>query len=66
MGRIRRGGYILEWFIGDHWPPHVHVYDNKRKFIGRLDPDHLVGLEGWVPNRKLIQIIEDLKKEGRL
>jgi hypothetical protein len=46
MGKIRRGGYILEWFIGDHTPRHIHVYDSKRKFIGRLDPGHMVGLEG--------------------
>jgi hypothetical protein len=53
MGRIRRSGYILEWFIGDHVPRHIHVYDSKRTFIGRLDVDRMVGLEagcriaGW-------------------
>jgi hypothetical protein len=46
MGKIRRGGYILEWFIGDHTPRHIHVYDSKRKFIGRLDLDRMVGVEG--------------------
>jgi hypothetical protein len=25
MGRVRRGGYIIKWFIGDHPPRHVHV-----------------------------------------
>ena len=66
MGKIRRGGYILEWFIGDHVPRHIHVYDNKRKFIGRLDLDRMVGLEGWMPDRKLIKLIHDLKRERRL
>jgi hypothetical protein len=30
MGKIRRGNYIFVWFIGDHSPPHIHVYrDNS-------------------------------------
>jgi hypothetical protein len=66
MGKIRRSGYILEWFIGDHEPGHVHVYVSKHKFIGRLDVQRLVGVEGWTPDRKLIKLIVDLKNEGRL
>jgi hypothetical protein len=66
MGRIRRGGYILEWFIGDHVPRHVHVYDSKHRFIGRLDLDRMVGLGGWMPDRKLLQLIQELRKEQRL
>ena len=66
MGKIRRGGYILEWFIGDHAPRHNHVYDSKRRFIGRLDLDRMAGLEGWMPDRKLIRLIQDLRQEGRL
>ena len=66
MGKIRRGGYILEWFIGDHVPRHIHIYDSKHKFIGRLDLDRMVGLEGWMPDRKLVKLIQDLRGEGRL
>jgi len=66
MGKIRRGGYVLEWFIGDHVPRHIHVYDSKRKFIGRLDVDRMVGLEGWMPDRKLVTLFNDLKQERRL
>jgi len=66
MGKLRRSGYVLEWFIGDHVPRHVHVYDSKHRFIGRLDVDRLVGVEGWTPDRKLIKVVEDLKREGRL
>ena len=47
-------------------PVHIHIYDSKRKFIGRLDPDRMVGLEGWMPDRKLITLIHDLKQERRL
>ena len=66
MGKVRRSGYILEWFIGDHVPRHIHVDTSKHKFLGRLDVDSLVGVEGWTPDRKLIKLIADLKNEGRL
>jgi hypothetical protein len=66
MGKVRRSGYVLEWFIGDHQPRHVHVYDSKRRLIGRLDVDQMVGVEGWMPDRKLIKLITELKNEGRL
>jgi hypothetical protein len=29
MGKVRRSGYILEWFIGDHEPRHIHVYNDN-------------------------------------
>lgn len=66
MGKILRSGYIIEWFIGDHRPRHVHVYTSKRKLIGRLDIDRMIGIEGWTPDRKLIKLIIDLKHEGCL
>jgi hypothetical protein len=47
-------------------PVHIHIYDSKRKFIGRLDLDRMVGLEGWIPDRKLIRLIQDLIQVGRL
>ena len=66
MGEITRRGYRIEWFIGDHSPPHVHVYDSKGRFIGRLDIQAMRGIEGWKPGRKLIKVIEELRSEGRL
>lgn len=66
MGKVRRGGYVLEWFIGDHQPRHVHVYDAKGRHLGRLDIDRLAGVENWTPDRKLVKLIQDLKSEGRL
>jgi hypothetical protein len=66
MGRVRRNGYIVEWFIGDHDPRHVHVYDSKGRFLGRLDLESLVGLEDWAPADKLGELINELKAEGKL
>lgn len=66
MARIRPYGYIVEWFTGDHVPRHLHVYDRRGKFIGRLDVNRLVGVEGWTPDRRLLTLIEELRNEGRL
>lgn len=66
MGRIRRSIYVVERFIGDHDPRHVHVYDSKGRFLGRLDLEALVGLEDWSPSDKLVLLIKDLKAEGKL
>jgi len=66
MGKVRRGGYIIKWFIGDHSPRHVHIETPGGKLLGRLDLTTLDGIEGWQPSKKLLKIIEELKKEGRL
>ena len=66
MGRIRRGGYIIKWFIGDHGPWHVHVETPEGKLIGRLNLDTMTGIEGWQPSRKLLKIIAEIQREGQL
>lgn len=66
MGKIRRGGYVIFWWKGDHQPRHVHVKTTGGKKLGRLEIDPIRGLEGWTPERKLVEIIEQLKQEGRL
>jgi hypothetical protein len=64
MGRIKRGGYIFEFWKGDHHPSHVHVYkDNKPVAKIQLDPVKV--LDGEV-NIKVFYIIRDLIKEGKL
>ncbi len=66
MGRIRRAGYIITWFSGDHDPRHVHVETAGGKLVGRLDLRTRKGLEGWQPDKKLLRVIAELEKEGRL
>lgn len=66
MGKIRRGGYIIKWFIGDHSPRHVHIETESGKLIGRLSLETMNGMERWQPPRKLVSVIEDLIREGRL
>ena len=66
MGRVRRGGYIITWWIGDHSPRHVYIRNAKGKSLGRLDVDALEGLENWTPPKDLVKIIVELKSKGRL
>ena len=66
MGRIRRGGYIFEWWIGDHPPRHVHVFDSNGELLGRVTVENLQPLDDWQPPRKVVEIIRQLMDEGRL
>ena len=66
VGRIRRGGYIFEWWIGDHPPRHIHVSDNNGKILGRIRLDPIEPVDEWQPSRKVIEIIKELQREGRL
>ena len=66
MGKIRRGGYIIKWFIGDHAPRHVHIEKENGKLLGRFNLETNTGMAGWQAARNLVKIIEDLRREGRL
>lgn len=66
MGKVRRGGYIFEWWIGDHPPRHVHVSDSDGTLLGRVALETMEPLDDWTPPRKVIDIIQDLQKKGRL
>jgi hypothetical protein len=44
----------------------MRVYDAKERFFVRLDIERMRGIEGWMPSRKLIKVIEELKREDRL
>lgn len=64
MGRVRRGGYLIEWWIGDHLPKHVHVY-RDRKLVAKVEVPGLLVLSGML-NKKLKRILEELMKEKRI
>ncbi len=64
MGRVKRGGYVIEWWIGDHYPKHVHVYRNRKEVAKVVIPD-LIVLTGKV-NRKLVNILHLLMREKKI
>ncbi len=64
VGRARRGGYIIDWWIGDHEPKHVHVYRDGR-LVCKVDVPSLLVLSGRT-NARILSILRDLQKEGVL
>jgi hypothetical protein len=66
MGKVRRGGYIFEWWIGDHAPPHIHVSDSNGELLGRIALDTEQSLDDWQPPKKVLALIRQLQTEGRL
>lgn len=66
MGKIRRGGYIFEWWIGDHPPRHVPVSDSNGELLGRISVDGLQPFDDWQPPRKVLELIRQLIAENRL
>ena len=66
MGKIRRGGYMFLWWIGDHPPRNVHVFDKNGKLITRVNLETMEPMDIPVVQPKIVQIIRDLQNEGRL
>ena len=64
MGRVRRGGYIIEWWIGDHYPKHVHVYRDE-KLIAKVQAPGLLVLTGQI-DRRLLKILQELVREKKI
>jgi hypothetical protein len=63
VGRIRRGGYIFEFWVGDHPPRHVL---RDRKLIAKVELDEqLTVMEGKI-DRRIREILQELRKKGRI
>ena len=62
MGKIRRGGYIIISWEGDHGPRHAHVYRNGRLVV-KWDLENSVAMKGS-PNRKVLALLAELEAEG--
>jgi hypothetical protein len=66
MGRVRCGGFIFEWWLGDHPPRHVHVSDRDGNLLGRIALETMEPLDDWKPPRKALEIIRELQTKGKL
>lgn len=64
MGKIRRGGYILVTWKGDHAPRHVHVYRDG-KLVVKWDLENKKPMKGKA-SRRVLDLIEELESEGLL
>lgn len=65
MGRIRRGGYMFEFWVGDHPPRHVHVLKNGR-LLAKVELDESLTLMSGRINKRIRKILIGLKREGML
>lgn len=64
MGKVKRGGYIFVFRLGDHAPKHVHIFKEGRE-VAKWNLEASVLMKGKM-NARLRRIIESLLKEGVL
>jgi hypothetical protein len=64
MVKVRRANYVFLTWIGDHSPRHVHVYRHS-KLVVKWDLENWLPMEGKA-NRRLLEIIEGLNREGKI
>lgn len=64
VGRLKRGGYLIEWWIGDHFPKHVHIYKDGKEVAKVQVPEMLV-LTGKI-SKRLKKILRELLRAGNL
>lgn len=64
VGKVRRGNLIFVTWIGDHSPRHVHVYRDG-KLVLKWNLDAKLAMSGK-PTARILEIIEELEKEGVL
>lgn len=65
MGRVKRGGYIFETWIGDHPPRHVHVIKD-RTLVARIELDDNLTVMDGMKNRRIHRILKKIMKDGLL
>jgi hypothetical protein len=66
MGKVRRGGYLFIWWIGDHQPRHVHVFDKNGRLISRVNLETMTPMDIPKIESKILELIRELQREGRL
>ena len=66
MGRIRRGGYTFIWWVGDHAPRHVHVFDRNGRLITRVNLRTMQPMDTSSLNQRIVELIRALQREGQL
>ena len=66
MGKIRRGGFMFMWWMGDHEPRHVHVFDKNGRLITRVDLETMQAMDIPKIESKILELIRELQREGRL
>jgi hypothetical protein len=66
MGKVRRGGYMFMWWIGDHPPHHIHVFGKNERLITRVNLETMQAMDIPKIERKIVELIRELQREGRI
>lgn len=66
MGKVRRGGYVFIWWIGDHTPRHIHVFDKGGRLITRVNLETMQPMDIPKIQGKILVLIRELQHEGRI
>jgi hypothetical protein len=64
VSKLRRGGFVFLTWKGDHGPRDVHVYRDGRLVV-KWDLENEKAMEGK-PTRRVLELIRELRTEGRL
>jgi hypothetical protein len=65
MGRIRRSGYVFEFWVGDHPPRHGHIFKD-RKLVAKVELNaELTVMHGNIGER-IRKILKELMNEGQI
>lgn len=54
------------WWIGDHRPRHVHVFDKDSKLITRVNLETMTSMDTPEVSERILKLIRELIAEGRL
>ena len=54
------------WWIGDHQPRHVHVFDKNGRIISRVNLETMRPMDIPQIEDKILELIRELQREGRL
>lgn len=57
---------MFMWWIGDHTPRHVHVFDKNGKLITRMNLVTMQPMDIPKVERRIVELIRELQNEGRL
>lgn len=55
---------MIEWWMGDHWPKHAHVYKDGRQ-IAKVQIPEMRVLDGRL-SKRLRKIMNELLRKGLL
>jgi hypothetical protein len=54
------------WWIGDHQPRHVHVFDKNGRLVSRVNLETMQPMDVPRIQGTILVLIRELQREGRL